>query len=528
MNGVRLLAKVIVIGALVASELFASHALAEGELKIGADTSTQASVIAEIVRQTASPERASKGAQTVVTGDVFDSVLALIEGRIDIYPVGLDRLAREIVVVESPLDLARVNEKLVSQGLGVVVPLGIKRTYTLAVTEAFARTQHLKTISDVLAKPNMRYGFSSAFMADRGGFGRLTKQGTFRKDAKVKELQVHDREAALKAKQIDVIEVIPTDPAIRKFHLTLLADDQNYFASHDVVLLHRLDVVQRFGDSWNAILALENGLTENDLLDLNFRVESGESKLVDAVSQWRSARRTQPRTENKTLLRKIKAPTVDRAPEVTTVEPRSFLHMLKRHVALVFGGLFFSIAVGIPLGIWASGRSTLAKLIFAGTQFFGIMPFLALLVFSFVAWRQFGPLPAMTALFVYGLWPIVAYTVAGLRSVPPQLIDAATLQNLSGRARLSALDLPLAMGAIGQGIRRGAVGLVGTATVAALFGAGGFGEAILAGITNDNPRQMLIGAIAATCFAMVMYFVFGWVARAITPIGVEPLSSPES
>jgi osmoprotectant transport system permease protein len=527
LNGVRLLAKAFVIGALVAWLLFAARARAEDVLKIGTDASTQASVIAEILRQTALPASASKGVETAVTGDLFDSVLALIEGRIDIYPVGLDRLAREIVVVESPLDLARVNEKLASQGLGVAVPLGIKRTYALAVSEEFARTQHLKTISDVLAKAKIRYGFSSAFMADRGGFARLTKQGTFRKDAKVKELQDHDREAALKAKQIDVIEVIPTDPAIRKFHLTLLTDDQNYFASHDVVLLHRLDVVQRYGDSWNAILALENGLTEIDLLDLNSRVASGESKVVDAVSKWRSTRPSQSKMVSEPLPRKIMESTVEKTPEVTTAEPRPFLHMAKRHVALVFSGLFFSIAIGIPLGIWSSGRSTLARLIFAGTKFFSIMPFLALLVFSFVACRQFGPVPAMVALFAYGLWPIVSYTVAGLRSVSPQLIDAATLQNISGRARISALDLPLAMGAIGQGIRRCAVGLVGTATVAALFGAGGFGEAILAGITNDNPRQMLTGAIAATFFALVIYFVFSWVARAITPMGVEPLSSPE-
>ncbi len=528
MNGVRLLAKAFLIGALVAWLLFAARARAEDVLKIGTDTSTQASVIAEIVRQTALPERANKGAQTVVTGDLFDSVLGLIEGRIDIYPVGLDRLAREIVVVESPLNLARVNEKLASQGLGVAVPLGIKRTYALAVSEEFARTQRLKTISDVLAKPKMRYGFSSAFMADRSGFARLTKQGSFRKDAKVKELADNDRDAALKAKQLDVIEVIPTDPTIRKFHLTLLTDDQNYFASHDVVLLHRLDVVQRFGDSWNAILALENELTEGDLLDVNSRVDSGESKVVDAVSQWRSTRLSQPKIVSETPPRKIKAPFVDKAPEVMTAEPRPFLHMAKRHVALVFAGLFFSIAIGIPLGIWASGRSRLARLVFAGTKFLGIMPFLALLVFSFVAWRQFGSLPALFALFAYGLWPIVAHTVAGLRSVPSNLIDAATLQNLSGRARLSALDLPLAMGAIGQGIRRCAVGLVGTSTVAALFGAGGFGDAILAGVANDSAQEMLSGAIAATLFAVVMYFVFGWVARAITPMGVEPLSSPES
>ena len=525
MNGIQSLTKALSSGALMALLLFAAMIVgAEDTIKIGSDSSTESSIIAEIVRQTVAPERSANGPQVLVSGDLFDSVLALIEGRIDVYPIGLDRLAREIVVIELPLDMNRVNEKLASQGLGVAVPLGFKRAYSLAVPEEFARSQRIKTISDVLAKPKLRYGFSTPFMTDRGGFARLTKQGTFRKDAKVKELKHDEREAALKSKQIDVIEVFATDPAIRKYRLTLLTDDQGYFSSHDVVLLHRLDVAQRHPSAWDAVRGLENALTENDLLDLNWRVDSGESKVSDAVTRWRVTRPEQPKLVKKAPPGKVKTKQENIGTESEPIEQRSLLQMAQRHLLLVFAGLVLSVLVGVPLGIWASTRTAFGRLIFAGSKLIGITPFLALLVFSYVLWREFGPLPAILALFAYGLWPIVAHTVAGLRSIPPDLIDAATLQNLTGRARLRTLDLPMAMGAIAQGIQRGAVVNVGTATVAALFGAGGFGDAIIAGLTNENLRQMLTGAIPVTVLAVAIYFLFGWVARAITPIGVEPLS----
>lgn len=529
MNAFRLLIKVLSACALTACFCIALNGRAEDAIKVGTDASTEANVIGEILRQTVASESGKHGAEVIVSGDLFDSVLALIEGRIEVYPVGLDRLAREIVVIESPPDLARVNEKLSSQGLGVAAPLGFKRTYALAVSEEFARSQRLKTISDLLAKSNMRFGFSRSFMSDPGGFARLTKQGTFRKDAKVKELKSHDREKALNAKQIDVIDVVATDPAIRKYRLMLLTDDQSYFASHDVVLLHRLDVAQRHPQSWDAMLGMENTLSEKDLLELNWRVDSGASTLSNTVKQWRA---TRPAVATSAPQKKITTHKANVTPESENIdgEPaqaRPLMRMAQRHVMLVFVGLFFSVLIGVPLGIWASGRSAMAQFIHGGMRLLGITPFLALLVFSYLIWQQFGTAPAIFSLFACGLWPIVAHTVAGLRSVPAELIDAATLQNLSGRERLSALDLPMAMGAIGQGIQRCAVINVGTATVAALFGAGGFGEAILEGVLNESARQMLVGAVAATLLAVAIYFVFGCVARALTPTGVSALASPE-
>jgi osmoprotectant transport system permease protein len=500
--------------------LFSISIRAEDSLKVGSHLSTESNVLSEIILQTAAKAGEGVATRGLASGDLFDSVLALIEGKIDVYPIGIDRLAREIVVIEQPLNLDSVNKKLASQGLGVAVPLGFKRTYSLAVPEEIARELKLKTVSDLISKAKIRYGFTPGFMADRGGFTRLTKQGSFPRTAIVKELNHQDQQTAMKAKKIDAIDVFATDPVIRKYRLILLEDDQNYFASHDVVLLHRLDVAQRLPNVWRRILSLENSLSENTLLDLNARAESGSAKLADVVAHW-IKNRPEPAQSAPPAARVREQTSAATSAQSEESLADALLRMTERHLVLVFAGLLFSLAIGIPLGIWANAWPKLGKIITVGTKLIGIAPFLALLVFCVVVAQGFGPFPAIFALILYGLWPIAAYTYSGLQNISEDLIDAATMQSLTGRDRLRILDLPLAMGAIGKGIQRCAVVNVGMATVAAFIGSGGYGEAILAGLSDQNLQQMLIGAIPATLLALAIYFLFGWVARVITPIGVE-------
>ena len=505
---------------------FAASAGAEQLFKVGSNSSTESHVLAEIISQTAAKGDSGVAATVVHSGDLFDSVLALIEGKIDVYPIGVDRLAREIVVIDLPVDLESVNQKLAAQGLGVAVPLGFKRTYSIAVTEALARELKSKNVSELLAKQKLRYGFSSGFMADRGGYALMAKQGILPKTVSVKEVNSHDRDAALKARKIDVIDVFPTDPVIQKFHLTMLEDDKGIFASHDVVLLHRLDLKQRAPKIWQRLQGLENAFTAIALLDMNARVESDGTKIQDVAGQWVGARPALPKSLKRiTSVRKPVAsePPNDDEPRLTS----SLLQMTKRHIVLVCAGLFFSMLIGIPLGILANLRPGLGKVIIGGTKLIGITPFLALLVFCVALTKEFGPLPAIAALFLYGLWPIAAYTYMGLRTVPSELIDAATMQSLSGRDRFQLLDLPMAMGAIGKGIQRCAVVNVGTATAAAFIGSGGYGQAILQGLSKQDVGLMLRGAIPATLLAVAISLLFDWVARVITPIGIEPPVLPE-
>ena len=516
-------------GATITALIFAcSLSHAQELLRVGEDTTTESSVLAELIVQTVAQGGDAKPVRVSITGDLIENTVALIKGSIDVYPVPMDVLSRNILLMAPPFGLDRANKELGLRGLAVAIPLGFKRKYGLAVPETIARSAKLKTISDLAENPQLRFGFSAMFMNDRGGFTALRKQGTFLAPMAVKELNANGRDKALSARQVDVVDVLQTDAIITKQRLRVLEDDQNYFSGHDVVLLHRLDVPKRFPKSWERLKTLENSLTERTLRDFNWRVEFGAMKVSYVISEWLGTRQESGSADAGSARRSAaieSAVQKEDSSEPIVEADRPTLSDLwattARHLRLVFAGLAFSVSIGVPLGIWAAGRTGLGRIILGGMKLIGLTPFLALLVFCVVVAQRLGPFPAILAMFVSGLWPIVSHTYLGLRTIPENLIDAATLQSLSGRARLNLVDLPLATAVIGKGIQRCAVVNVGTAMIAALVGAGGYGEPILAGLAEQDVLRMLSGAIPAVLLALMIYWLFGWIARVITPVGAD-------
>src|SRR5690606_3216982 len=140
--------------------------------------------------------------------------------------------------------------------------------------------------------------------------------------------------------------------------------------------------------------------------------------------------------------------------------------------------LGWAILVAIPLGIWAASRPRIGEYIVVTVVLIQTIPTLALLVFM-IPLLGIGTSPALVALFLYGLLPIVRNTYTGLRSIPGNLLESANALGLPRRTRLWIIELPLAAPAIPAGIKTSAVINVGTATLGALIGAGGYGQAIL-------------------------------------------------
>ncbi len=148
------------------------------------------------------------------------------------------------------------------------------------------------------------------------------------------------------------------------------------------------------------------------------------------------------------------------------------------------------------------------------------MPSLALLVFM-IPLLGIGEAPAIVALFVYSLLPIVRNTHAGLRGIPASLREVATALGLGPGASLRAVELPLASPAILAGIKTSAVINVGTATLGALIGAGGYGQPILTGIRLDDLRLILEGAIPAALLALGVERIFDLVEKIVVPRGLR-------
>jgi osmoprotectant transport system permease protein len=175
-----------------------------------------------------------------------------------------------------------------------------------------------------------------------------------------------------------------------------------------------------------------------------------------------------------------------------------------QHLLLVGISLGFAILIGIPLGIWADRAPTVGRVILALVAVVQTIPSLALLAFLIPVMSSIGTGPALVALFLYSLLPIVRNTVSGLQDIPFALRESALAMGLSRGTRLRIIELPLAARSILAGIKTSAVVNVGTATIAAFLGAGGLGERIASGLALNDNALLLAGAIPAACLALLV------------------------
>ena len=198
------------------------------------------------------------------------------------------------------------------------------------------------------------------------------------------------------------------------------------------------------------------------------------------------------------------------------------LTLTLQHLALVAISSVLTLAVGLPLGIWVtreSGRDFRDD-VSAGVDFGQVFPPIAVLALLF-SWLGLGPVPALIALFLYGLLPVVSGTVAGLEAVSPAVIDAARGMGLGRWRILFTVELPLASAVILAGIRTSVIINVGTATVAAAVGAGGLGLPIFTGISTGNSGNVVEAALAVSVLALVLDGAQAVLAEWITPQGVR-------
>jgi len=179
-----------------------------------------------------------------------------------------------------------------------------------------------------------------------------------------------------------------------------------------------------------------------------------------------------------------------------------------------------AVLIGLPIGIAVSRRPALATVTLSGAGVLQTIPSLALLAFMLPLFG-IGVVPAIAALFLYGLLPILRNTVAGLRNVDPQLLEVGHGLGMRARDLLWRVELPLAAPVILAGIRTAAVISVGTATLAALIGAGGLGDPIITGLTITDTNLVLSGALPAALLALVVDGGLGMVERLATPRGLR-------
>jgi osmoprotectant transport system permease protein len=480
--------------ALAAAALaLAALAAAAQPVVVGSKRFTESYILGEIVRQTLQDAGiAAEHRQGLGNTGILEQALA--SGAVDVYPEYTGTIVRELLKREGNPSLAELNAWLAPRGLKAAVPLGFNNTYALAMLESKAQALGITRISDLARPQALRFGLSHEFLARADGWPALKAAYRLPVDSPggLDHGLAYD---AIAAGRVDVIDIYSTDAKVGRYGLRVLQDDRAFFPKYDAVLLMRASLDPA------PLAKLQGRIDEKTMVGLNAEVELDGASFADAARRFLAG--TTSRGSGQSFMQRLFAD--------------DFARLTVEHLLLVFGSLAVAAAVGVPLGMaaWRWPRS--ASLLLGAVGVLQTVPSLALLAFLIALVGRIGWLPALLALFVYALLPIVRNTHAGLAGVSRGLADAAASLGLTRRQSLRWVQLPLAMPVLLAGVKTAAVINVGTATVAAFIGAGGFGERIVAGLAVNDSAAMLAGALPAAALAVLVQWAFDAGERRLGP-----------
>ena len=427
---------------------------------------------------------------------------ALRRGDIDAYPEYTGTLIQEILA-DADVTRATLPDVLARRGVRMTEPIGFNNTYALGMRAPLADSLGIRTISDLRAHPDLRFGFSNEFM-DRGD-GWPSLQAMYDLPQQNARGIDHDLSyRALATGAVDLIDLYSTDAEIAAYDLRILEDDRDHFPAYQAVYVYRADLAERAPEAVDALRQLEARIPAATMTQLNKRAK------IDGV----------PESEVAAAFINDSLDVEQRVTAQTMSRPERVWLRTQEHLVLVGVSLLLAVLVAIPLGIIAAktGWTGQGLLLIVGVTY--TIPSLALLALM-VPPLGLGRVPAIVALFLYSLLPIVWNTYTGLNDISEPLRESAVALGLSDGARLRLVELPLAARSILAGIKIAAVINIGTATLGALIGAGGYGQPILTGIRRADMGLIMEGMVPAALLTVVVLALLEGIERAFLPGDLE-------
>jgi len=537
---------------------------------VGGKNFTEQLILSEITSQYLS----SLGYRTVLKNGLGSTLMrtAQINGELDVV---WEYTGTSLILynhVTDKLDEAQTYQRVktldAKRGLAWLNESDINNTYAVAVPRA--KVGDMRTLSDLAQhiRQNQADGLDKhgtgnqlAMDAEFGGRsdGLLPMLATYgitlpRRD--IKQMDPGLVYTALKNGQVSAGVVYTTDGRVAGFDLALLADDKHYFPAYratPVVRQATLDANPALAWQLNALAAK---LDTQSMTALNKRVDIDQAsissvahdflldshllaKTVSAVNTA-STLGAGPAAESAAVASASLAASLatssstpsatDKAPTsgltaFLTSDWRNLLTLTLQHIELVALAVGAAILVGVPMGLAMSRVSWLASSMLAVGTVLLTLPSIALFglmipVFSKIG-QGIGTLPAVVAVFLYSLLPIMRNTYLALKHVDPGIREAGTGIGMTLGQRLRYVELPLAVPGIMSGVRMAVVMNIGVMTIAAVIGAGGLGVLILHAISQSNMTKVAVGAVLVSVLAMVMDLLLARLQRALTPKGIQ-------
>jgi osmoprotectant transport system permease protein len=475
-------------------------------VRIGSKSFTESVILGEMLVVLASQTGANVEHRSELGGTQF-LWQALVKGDIDAYVEYSGTLTEEILAGEQIRQLDLIRDRIHRDGIGMTEPLGFNNTYALGMRDNRASELGIAKISQLRDHPTLRLGFSDEFMERSDGWQGLKSQYQLPQET-VRALDHSLAYRGVWTGSIDVVDLYSTDPEIVSFQLRVLEDDRAYFPLYEAVILYRSKLEQSHPAVVEAFRTLEGKIDSSTMAGLN-----KQSRIDRQPEQAIAARFLHDHVDSKIAIPDPNANQFRRS-------LKRFLTNSMEHLFLVGISLSLAIATSIPLGIVAYKKPNWGGWILAIVGIIQTIPSMALLVFM-IPLLGLGAKPAILALFLYSLLPIVRGTHTGLAGLPQSIHESALALGLPDLARLRLIELPLASRSILSGIKTSAVINVGTATIGALIGAGGYGQPIITGIRLADFWLILQGALPAAILALLVQAGFSWAERALVPAGLR-------
>ncbi len=469
-------------------------------VRVGSKIFTESYVLAEIIAQKLEKLPNVEVERKFGLGATGITLQALENDEIDICPEYTGTLAEVFLKDLNYGSISSLRSMLEQKNLTVSKSLGFNNTYALALPKSLSAERKILNISDLKNHPDLKAGFSHEFVRRKDGWNNL--RAYYALPNFPRQTMEHNLVyAAVAQGKVDLIDIYSTDAKISELDLQSLKDDKEFFPRYDSVILARLEFTRKYPEIWQHLKYLENTISEQKMIELNSVVDIDKKTFADAANiyfgQAVSGRKYWDR----------------------------WLRLTPEHLLLVLVPLIFAILVGVPLGFISNRIPIFGKSAILVSSMIQTIPSLALLSFL-IPIAGIGKPPALIALYLYALLPILLGTDHGLRSIDQNLRDSATALGLGGWYKIRKIDLPLALPSILNGIKTSTILAIGTATLAALIGAGGYGNLIVMGLAINDMNVVLEGAVPAAAMALLAQILFSILEKKFISKGLRYGDSP--
>ena len=469
----------------------AAAASAAGSITVGSKNFSEGYLLAEVMAQLLE-SRDFTVQRRFGLGGTLICYEALRKGEIDVYPEYSGTVLQAILKMPQLPAGQDLNDVLQPLQIEALPQLGFNNTYAIALKSKLAEDKNIESVSDLKNHPELRLALTHEFLNRADGWPGLKK--TY--DLPFTPVGIEHGLAyqAINRGQIDITDAYSTDGDLERYALTTLADSKRYFPEYLAVPLIRRDSARKA----RQVLSLLEGKLDADMMrHLNSEVLVQGKSFAEVASGF------------------LQQTALVSAEQSNTSDSQMWTRLLRntlRHLKLTGIALLLACAIGLPAAILAYRSERASGIVLYIAALLQTVPSIALLALM-IPLFGIGQIPAIIALFLYSLLPILRNTITALKTIDPLLRRVAEGMGFTTTQQIRYLFVPLALPSIISGVRIAAVISIGTATLAAFVGAGGLGEPIVTGLTLNDSNLILQGAIPAALLAIVTELLFEWLER---------------